>query len=423
MRPLSLPLPMRDTSALGGYREAVVLPHRYGAAGGTLLQANASRTEFVWADHAVLSIDSVLVNGLAVGGWDWRNTIDAQGHPIALVRFAQPQDEGAQLIARGRGKRSTRTGELMINPADVVADVLALAGRDVGDAALAEFRRECAAAGLEVGGSIESAQTPQVILRAICDSIGAVVCADMPGWCRLWPAPIEGGVRRTVRAGALSASTTADDLVNDLAIAYAHEAGAPRATVRLEAGDAIARMGRRSATLPASWLTSARVAAQVGQRLLQQRARPNWSITVSTTGLLRVGDVIALAHPASPASGTYRVLSRDLDLDTGTTSVGIVAPVGDVPAVRLVAQSAAFDARQYASVGVETIGGERVLTLRSDDGTPIVGAAVTLDDSITRYTDAAGRVSFPAASMPPGEHTLSIVTADGRTLTTTVLIP
>lgn len=422
MRSLSLPLPLRDTSAWGGYREAVPIPQRYGSASGALLQYNASRTEFAWAGHAVLSIDEVLVDGLPVGDWQWRNAVDVQGQPVAIVQFGQAQDEGAQLLARGRGKRHPRSGALMTNPADVVADVLALAGQPAADGELAEFQRACAAEGLEVGGSIEQADSAQSILRALCESVGAIFGADLPGRCRLWPSGAVPAARAIIRDGGLQAAASADDLANDLTIAYAHEGGSPRATLRLEAPDAITAYGRRPATLDARWVTSARVAAAVGRRLLEHRARPTWRITADLPRAIRIGDALSILHPASPAGGSHIVIAREWNLDSGLASVSVVVPVGDVPAVRLAAQSAAFETTQYAGVSVETRGSERVLTLREENGAPIVGAEVTLDGAIRRYTDAGGRVSFPVTAMPPGDHTLSIVTADGRPLTTTVLI-
>lgn len=422
MRSLSLPLPLRDTSAWGGYREAVPIPHRYGSTSGALLQYNASRTEFAWAGHAVLSIDEVLVDGLPVGDWQWRNAVDVQGQPVAIVQFGQSQDEGARLLARGRGKHHPRSGALMTNPADVAADVLALAGQAAADGELADFLRGCAADGLEVGGSIEEADSPQTILRVLCDSVGAVFAADMPGRCRIWPSAVVPAVRATVRDGELQATAGADDLANDLTIAYAYEAGSPRASLRLEAPDSIAVYGRRPATLEARWVTSARVAASVGRRLLEHRARPTWRIVVALAHAVRLGEAIAIAHPASPVGGAHTVLARAVDLGTGRATATVVAPVGEVPAIRLASQSAAFETMRYAGVTVETRGGERVLTLWEDNGAPIIGAEVTLDHGMRRYTDAGGRVSFPVAAMPPGDHRLDIRTADGRPLTMTVLI-
>lgn len=97
-------------------------------------------------------------------------------------------------------------------------------------------------------------------------------------------------------------------------------------------------------------------------------------------------------------------------------------PIGDVPAVRIAAQSTAFEPQSYASIAVVTQGADRVLTLQDDDGSPLAGAEVTLDYEWKRYTDGAGHVSFPTSIMPLGEHNMRIVTADGRVLQQTVLV-
>jgi hypothetical protein len=132
--------------------------------------------------------------------------------------------------------------------------------------------------------------------------------------------------------------------------------------------------------------------------------------------VLRIGDVVALDHPTLPVQASAVVLGRELDAQDGSTRVRFEVPVGDAPAVRLVSQSAALDVQQYEGVAIETVGSERVLTLREADGRPIVGADCRLNDNITRTTDGAGRVGFPASAMPPGVHVIQVRTADGREL-------
>jgi len=424
MTPLSTPLPLRTSMAWGAFRSQSVLPRRYGdAVGGALIAYNAARTEFVWADHAVTSVDRVTVAGQVVGDWEWQNTTDSAGHPIALVRFGQPQDEGADLAASGRGMRHPLDGRPMTNPADVIGDVLALAGRAVPPATLESFRRAADAAGLFVGGSIEdSAESAQSVVRAICASVGAIFNPDMRGLCQLFPGGSMPAPRVRFSRGQASAAAAVDDLVNDLTIAYAWSAGEPGAALRLEAPDAVARYGRRTTTLDARWLTSARVALNVGRRLLSHWARPQWRVEFSPAASVSVGDAVAFAHPALPIAGTHLVLSRSADLDAGTFSAGVRVSAGDAPAIRLIQQSTAFGPQQYANASIATVGNERILTLREENGMPIAGASVTLDGRIQRTSDAGGRVSFPVDAMPPGEHVLEIATTDGRTLKTTVLI-
>ena len=80
-------LPLRTTAEWGDYREPAAIPLRYGSTGGALLLYGTSRNRWVWAGHAVLSVDSVKVNGVEVGNWAFRNTQDNTGRPIALVEF------------------------------------------------------------------------------------------------------------------------------------------------------------------------------------------------------------------------------------------------------------------------------------------------------------------------------------------------
>jgi hypothetical protein len=411
MTPLSAPLPLRTTAVWPGFREPVAIPHRYGQTGGRLLQYSADRRVFVWADHPVAGIDAVLVGGQAVGNWQHRNGTDSTGRAVALVEFDQPVEEGADLIARGRGKLGS--GGLMVNPADVLADILTgIAGRPAVD--LSDFRGACASAGIEVGGSLERPEILRAVVRSLCASIGAVFS---DGRAFLWPGDAPTGGWRIGAQVEIDAALQLDTLVNDLTLRFVTEDGQPRASIRVEAPDSVAAYGRRERVEDAPWLASPRVAIAVATRALRQRARPAWSVgTGPIERVLRIGDVVALAHPTLPVQASAVVLGRELDSEDGSTRVRFELPVGDVPAVRLVSQSAALDVQQYEGVAIETVGSERVLTLREADGRPIVGAACRLNDNTTRTTDGAGRVSFPASAMPPGVHVIQVRTAEGREL-------
>lgn len=417
MTPLSAPMPLRTTAVWAGFREPVEIPHRYGSTGGALLQYSEDRRVFVWADHPVQAIDAVLVGGQPVGNWQHRNGTDSTGRAVAFVELDQPIEEGAELIARGRGKLGA--GGLLANPADVLADVLTgIAGRPAVD--LSEFRAVCAAEGLEVGGSIESAGIVRDVVRALASSVGAVYS---DGAAFLWPAAAPSGRWAIVGSVDIAASLRLDDLANDITLRFAFESGQPRASVRLQAADSLAQYGRRERVIDAPWLTLPRVAVSVATRMLQHAARPSWSVTTAfVERVLRVGDAVALNHPRLPIAASARVLGRELDAEDGSSSVRFSVPVGDVPAVRLVSQSTALAVQSYEGLTVETIGSERVLTLREADGRPIVGAAARLNDSVTRYSDGAGRVGFPVSLMPPGVHLIVITTADGRTLQTQVTV-
>jgi len=422
MTVITAPLPLRTTSVWGAFREAEVIPHRYGDTSGAAVQYDDLRTRFVWSDHATQAIDAVKVGGQEVSNWIWANEVDSTGRPVAVITFAQPIDEGADVVAVGRGKLHPNAGRPMTNPADVVWDVLAnIAGRPVTESSIEAFRRACDAAELVVGGSIAKADTALAVVRSVCASVGAIFCPDMQGLCALWPTAEQGPSRWKVAEGKVSSAAAADDLANDITIQYGHSDGEPRAAMRLDAPDMIALYGSATTVIDAPWVNSARVAESVGTRILQHRSRPQWTVTAPVPRMLSVGDVITLAHPKLPASGPCMVLARESNLDSTTAGceITVKAPAGDVPRVRIVSQSSAFEPAQYATALVSTQGNDRIITLLDDKpgSPPLAGAKVTLDGgSMIRFTDAAGRVSFPASSMPVGPHTLTALTADGRTI-------
>lgn len=417
---LARPLPLRMTTAWGGFREAEPIPHRYGTTGGRLIQYNATRTQFCWADHACEGIDEVLVEGQPAGEWQWRTAVDPSGHVVTIVEFGQPVPEGATLIARGRGKlHPLPPTQRMTNPATIVWDVLAnIAGWPVPESALDEFRRRCDVLGIEVGGSIETAESAQTVARAICTSVGAEFCAQAPGLCALIDGDPASAPRRRIDIRQASSACSLSDMTNDLTLEYAIEDGSARASVQVEALDYIARHGRRADTVRAPWVVSSRVAVATAARLLAARARPTWRTRVpGVRGRVDVFEALAVEGAASPpvARGV------DIDLESGRCEVEFLARVGDAPAITLARQSSAFEPAQYVGATQTAIGTDRVWTITEADGSPVVGASVTAN-GFTRTTDTAGRVAFPQSALPPGSYTLLIRTLDGRSWPLPVVI-
>ncbi len=422
---LADPLPLRTSVVWPGYRESTPLAHRYGSTGGALVQYDDTRRVFVWADHAVRAIDSVLIGGQPAGNWIWRNAPDSTGRTVAFVEFEESPDEGADVVAHGRGKLHPRTGQLLTNPGDLLWDILAnVSGLDVTEGDIAEFRSDAARLGIVIAGSLGQRDPIRSIVRGVCASIGAIYSPSTPGLARFWP----GGAGRVSVATAearhnAQASWQLGDVVTGLRIEFDVQDGQSRQMIELRAPSAAHRFGERTANAIFDWVADARVAHAIGVRLLRQSARPQWLVSVSgIERVLSIGDTITLNHPALPVSGDAMVLAREADLEAVRSAVVVRVPVGDVPAVEIVRQTARSEVNAYAGASVQTVGGERVLTLQEEDSRPISSAQVTLDGQWTRQTDGAGRVAFPASLMPPGEHSLLIVTSDGRRLTTVVVV-
>lgn len=422
MTALTDPIPLRQSTVWGSFAAgaAVYLPHRYGAVGGVLIQYDRQRINFVWADHAVESIDAVLVDGVAAQGWTWANVLDVSGHTVAMVTMQSPIDLNANPTARGKGKLHPGTGELMTDPAAILWDVLAnVAGRDLSESALASFSAACTARGLDACGSIETPDQVLAIAKAICDSTGAIFAPASQGLATLYPGVAALPLLTIDNKYPATCATSIASIINDITIRYAFEGGSPRQTIQLEAPDSVARFGRRAQpTFDAKWISSPRTAYDVALRILQQQARPQWNIHV--TGIdraLKTGQGVTVNHSAIPVTGDHVITTSELVFSTGKTAIDIAAPAGSIPVTRIVQQSEAFDPQSYASVAVQTQGTDRIFTFSNNDLSPMVSASVLLVSAgVTRFTDAGGRVSFPVQLMPgPATYQLHVTPANGGT--------
>lgn len=416
--------PLRRTTRWPGFRESRPIPQRYGPCGGEALQYDGTRTRFVWNDAASGGIDRVDVAGQRSTSWIWRNAPDVTGQPVTFIEFSTPVPEGQAVVARGRGKLHPARGHLMTNPADVLWDVLAnVGGLAIPEARLAAFRQQALA--LDVGGSIENDEvTLFAVARSICDSIGAVCSPDMPGFARLWP-DYDGPAVATIGASTVEVDADAqlEDLCSDLTIQYAFEAGQPRGAVQFVTTRTPV-YGHRADTIDAPWIATSRVAALVCERLLRLRARKQYVVTIhGYDGELRIGQTVELAHPLIPPAGTHMIQQREYSVveQGARTDIVLRAPVGAVPAVRLLSNNNASEPKPTIEISATQPAAGFVVTVIDDEtGQPLANAECTLDGEITRRADSAGRVSFPSRYATRGEHTI-VAVAPGRDPVTLIL--
>ncbi len=432
----SEPLPLRLTTAWGGFREAAVIPERYGVTGGAALQYDQQRTVFVWANSAVLAIDSVTIEGVDPGGWTPDlGFVDVAGRTVAGVRFAGPVPEGSDVIVRGRGKLRPSDGALMDNPADVLYDILVtIGGGTIEQTRLDAFRAECASRSLRIGGSLMQADSAQTVARAIAASLGASYAAD----ARLVAFLNPGGAAQPARfavtdSAGIQLDADIANLANDLTVQFDYQDGQPQQTIRLLAKASVTRYGSRPLTVQAQWITDARVALDVGTRLLQQSARPVWNVSAAALKAVpRVGDHISLASALLTPTDSFPVLSRALDFTANASAITFDVPTGETPAVEMVSQAAAYGPNVYSGVTVGQQGSNFTVHIYDVDTTttpPTItgdaaGARVTPDGNqqATRTCDNQGMCTFPSTILGPGPHTLYIVTTDNRAWTSQITI-
>lgn len=432
-RLLSDLLPLRKTTVWQAFRDPQAIPHRYGECSGELFQYDQSRLVFVWADHISESVDKVYVNDSEVTNWGWSNGVDSTGHAVTFVTFLGPPDETATIYAAGKGKLNSRTGLRITNPADVIWDVLNnLSEIDTPYARLIPFKNACARLNLFVGASVDDDTISiQSQIRIIGGSVGAVFCPDSAQFIQIFPGGVEGPSRQTIDARfAVSAQAQIADVVNNVIINFDFLNGRARQSIEMEAPASVAQFRKKQQTLDAVWLHDLRSAFALAQRYLQHRARTQWQVTAAgINDALLVGDFVTIDHPLFSVPGKHMVITRARDLSADLTAVTLSVASGPVPGVVLVRSAAAFDPLTYPTLDLITVGGTRVLTLTNGAdssgqgaGSPIVNASVTLDNTITHYTDGSGVVTFSVDSMPAGNHFLYIVCQDGRTFGLTVLV-
>lgn len=420
MIPLTAPLPLRLTSVWGTFATVEVIPIPYGRITSRAVRYSQDRTVWCWADCATGGVDAVTVNGQPAGTFSSRNDLDVTGHPVTLIQLAQPVDADAVVMGTGRGRLHPTSGALIENPGVAVWDILTnIAGNGVSEGRLAAFSREATRYGLTIAGTLRDAQAQaQAVLRDLCGSVGARFAPDAPGMVRLYPgAPLPPALEAIDYRHTVSPAWAFADLLNDLSVNFDFQDGSATQSLQVDCPDLVARYGRRPTTVDLPWVNSPRVAYDVAARLVKLSARPCWNVTASGLRARAAPlDPVRLDHDALPLGGVYVALSRVLDTATGLSVITFTVPTEAEPAVRIVRQSEAF-AVDPVQITTQNIGSDRVLTLHEQStGGPMVGASVTVDAQLTRTTDASGAVRFPAAMLPPGPHTLDIVTADGRTM-------
>ncbi len=240
MRSFTDPLPLRTTAAWSRFRDVQPIPHRYGRTTGLLLQYDAQRRLFVWADHPCASMIAVTSDGQAINDWRSYAAADSAAVPVQFIEFGQPQDEGAVLAATGIGKMHARNGRPILNPADVLWDMLAnIAGMDVEESDLDTFRSQCS--GFVAAGSLTTLDSIHSHAQAIARSFGAVFGSRMPGYGCVFPVPIvPAPVAVAVTLDSVSLSSAAILRVKaSAAITIANVTGSATANLPIKAAAAL----------------------------------------------------------------------------------------------------------------------------------------------------------------------------------------
>lgn len=407
-------LPLQLSAQIGAYSEALVLPQRYGDLRRSRFKLiRMTSTKYIAAGHAMKSITRAFTANLQTSSFE--AYVESAGDVIYhVVEFAAPVPVGTECSASGEGKMHATTGALIENPADIMADIMLLAGRD--DPWFGQLRGEASEAGITLAGSIAKATTIRDALDVVADSCGAIWC---PGMARLYPAPFdtETGFRlplNRAKAPDLHASADVTDTADIARIAYGYDEALDdsKAFIQLEASPQ--RFNGKQVDIVLPWARSAAVVESVGRRLLPWFAgvRINATFTTPLTEFVRPGTWTLLQNnPNWPEDDepTAMIMSAVLNRSKREAAVTVEA-VTSVPIITMTKHSLGDDGLGSGGIEVLFKNGIATFIITDDADKPIVGAYVALDGGAPKKTNAQGQVTFVTTE---GPHQIEI-SAEGK---------
>lgn len=401
--PLSDTVPLRSTAVWPKFAKPEPLNVVYGRCTVPVIQADQSRKFWLIADHPIGGVDAVYLDGKPAQPFTFYNTTDATGHSVALLELAAPLPANAALTVAARGKIHPDTGAPIENPADVLLDLLKMAGYALEDADLADFRTDCA--GQRIAGMLTAELTVRAQIAEIAESVGMLWSPAMPGIARRWPLDDRGPTGEPQPArfedyqlGDVKAECRHDTLYTALRIEYDWDwaKNSARRSVTLRA-DSAALYGERETTLQAKWLTDTAAAVERATAWLEAYARPRWMLSMTADLEPRVppGGRFAFWHPLLPAVGKMRALDAEWDFKAQTQRLAAECSVGWLPTVTVTAVGGLFE-QPSSGLRVTYADGVATLVIADPNDAPIRDAVVTLGSQKGK-TDRTGTVRFKIA--------------------------
>lgn len=405
-RLLTDPLPLRRAVDLPEYRADAAerwLPWVFGRAHVAAVPLDATGRDWLVADHPVVAVTAVSVDGQQTTGYELIQRLDATGHPVSIVRLSRPAGT-AQVTAQVSGRRDERSGALVESPASVVRAIFTAAGWQVGADDYAGLDDDYP--GAVLAHVIDSETTLREAIGAVLHPLGAlwrhgVAMRAQPG------SPQAHYTAREVET--IRASAALSDISSRARVRYGldHATGVMRGALHLSAPDLD---DARVADIDLPSVTRPRDALSIGSALLADVARAVWDVELTVgarhAARLMPGDTITLDHPHAPAG--YALVTRiQRDRERGLVSITCRLPSSVAPRVEMIRASTALDAAEPQH-GVLYRDGQATFTVTDPAGNPLAGAQVTLDGAQTGNTNRQGQVSFKTER---GPHTLLVSAA------------
>lgn len=405
---LSEDLPLRTSAALGDYSEDAILPVIYGDLSQSAVPlVKLSETEYLAADHPA-TVTAVFVDGQETKGWAASTQTDITGHAYCQITLAAPPEQGAEITAAMQGKRHATTGALLEHPADILQDLLAIAGKSWN---LSSLKSELP--GVRIAGRLDKVQSVRAGLDEITRSCGIVwaerFAASYPASAGVSVASLDAG-----SATVTSISASIQDAAYRLQIAFDYHPAKSAFAQYMELSARPSPFGAADAPMAkieAPWLRQPADALALGKRLLARLAMQRASIEIDTGKPVYVGDWLTLTNPALPVDGPQALMALSLETQPGKPGRRISGEIswGETPIITLDHHARAIRPKSEGGIDVAYSNGIATFTILGPDSKPLPNALVALDNGAPKKTNAQGKVSFEAK---PGSHVIA-VEADG----------
>lgn len=426
INPLNEPLKLRTTAAWSGFRAVETIPICFGKTWVTPVQKNPQRTRWVVCDRAIEGVDKVYIDDELYKRWEWRNTADETGHPIAEVLLGEELEEGQTIKVQLRGITGSDSG-LIVNPADWLWTILNdYIGVPVQLSELSVFRHETFRDRLEIHGVLsDSSSTAFSVITQVVSSIGAVWSPNMPGYASLYPVsskPSNSAYYAEIditNSQQHSAVHNSQDIYSIVQVLYDYNFAESEynGTLELRADDVFRKLGAKRFTVDAKYTASAYEAFSIGKRFIEQKARPQWSGSAlyfpETGERIPPGVWATINHPIQIVSGGVFLTDSQVNPIDMSTSVSFDSPVGSVPRFVVSQQNVRFD-RLGIEILVEKDEDVYEVLILDSNNNPLPGAQVQIGSKVS-ITNANGIAKF--TGLDPGTYTMT-VTANGQPVLT-----
>ena len=187
--PLTDKIPLRLSCVWGEYKTVKAIPHLYGNVSIEPIPYGTDNKQFVVADHPIQSVQEVYVNDSRVSSYEFINTSDNTGHAIALITFVDPKETSDDIRVVCNGKIHPKTGGMLLNPAEILWDILAnISELEITENDLADFRDTCYQLGIESnGGLVDADRTIRSQIDEVMLSVGGLWSGGMEGIAKVYP--------------------------------------------------------------------------------------------------------------------------------------------------------------------------------------------------------------------------------------------